>query len=468
MIPSFDASQPLSEGPRILCQEAGWPTVFELDEGQSIDMPGQGGRLRTVRLVGVRQFTEPDWWVPDNETRAIVVRAEVAVEIDGEPGTLLCRPYESPREIGGLRLYVESTRDWARTPQYLPLADMARSVRFSCVAAGEPWGPPLRFPIDGFRWRCSTYQNTWNALVPYNRLYYHRGEDFGAIPDRLDVVAPAAGRIVKSPRPDGDGRSNTLSIQLEGANARLALAHMNVESIPAGMGVGKRVAVGDKLGQTGCTWSGRRSQHADPHLHCGLRVAEVDVSLYPLIVESYFRTYPDAVLAIAGSFGFTTADGDYVCDGSRSVARPGRRIVRWRWLLHDGRRVDGPVARATYDRPGAYVEELTVTADDGTEDVDFLHVRAYAPGKIRGIARGWLHTSPCRGIAPGMPVTVWSRISEVRSAAVDFGDGRAPEPMESEMIHVYDKPGRYTIAVRGTGPDDEPVAMSVRVWVERN
>jgi hypothetical protein len=35
--------------------------------------------------------------------------------------------------------------------------------------------------------------------VPYNKLYYHRGEDYGAIPDRLDVVAPFEGTVIATP-----------------------------------------------------------------------------------------------------------------------------------------------------------------------------------------------------------------------------------------------------------------------------
>lgn len=442
------------------------PFVFELDEECSIAVPGRGGRLQTVRLTGVRHFTEPDWWVPENHARVTVTCAEVSVEVDGEPATLRCRPYEMPREIGGLRLYVEATREWACAPQLHPLADLLHSVRFSCVPAGNPWGPELCFPIKDFRWRSSTYQNTWNSLVPYNLLYYHRGEDMGAIPDRLEVIAPAAGRIVKSPLPDGDGRSNAMALQLDGSKALLTFGHMNIETIPPKLVEGTAVVAGERIALTGCTWSGRKSQHADPHLHWELQLGETRVSLFPLLVESYFRTYPDPVLAIAGGFGFTLSGGEYICDGTRSLSRPGRHIVRWQWRLHDGRVVDKPVARTTYDRPGAYVEELTVTADDGSQDRDFLHVRAYAPGKVRGIARGWIHSHPCRNILPGTPVTFWFRLAETKSATVDFDDGNAPVTLKTEMIHVYDVPGMYSIAVNGQGPGGEPVSMKLRILVE--
>ncbi len=452
--------------PRIRFDAPPWPLVFELDEGQSVDIPGAGGRKHAVRLMDVAHFTEPDWWVPENPAHATIACAEVSIEVDGEPVRLLCRPYEMPREVRGLRLYVEATRDWARTSHYQPLANIAGCVRFSCVPAGASWGPALRFPLAGYRWRTSTYRNTWNSLVPFNSLYYHRGEDMGAIPDRLDIVAPAAGRIALTPLPEGDNRSNSLAIDLDGSPARLTFAHMNIESIPASLTAGAALPVGGKIGRTGCTWSGSKSQHDDPHLHLGLRLGELDLSPYPLLVESYFSTYDDPVVAVAGGFAFTTAGGSCTCDGSRSLARPGRRIVRWQWRLHDGREVEGPLAQAVYDRAGVYVEELIVMADDGSRDRDFLHVRAYNPGQLRGIARGWLYSSPCRGILPGTPVTLWTRLSGAQEMTVDFGDKTDPVLMQPELQHVYAAPGLYAVTVSGRGPGDEPVTLKLRVRVE--
>ena len=49
----------------------------------------------------------------------------------------------------------------------------------------------------------AVYNNTWSGLVPFNLLYYHRGEDYGAIPDLLEVVSSIDGKIVSTPVPEG-------------------------------------------------------------------------------------------------------------------------------------------------------------------------------------------------------------------------------------------------------------------------
>jgi len=109
-----------------------------------------------------------------------------------------------------------------------------KQVRFSAVAEGESWGPDtFQFPIKEYHWRSASYNNTWSSLVPYNKLYYHRGEDYGAIPDKLDIQAPITGTVIQSPLPNGDGKSNALIIQnRQGFTVRIA--HMNTETIHRG------------------------------------------------------------------------------------------------------------------------------------------------------------------------------------------------------------------------------------------
>src|SRR3546814_19952750 len=84
--------------------------------------------------------------------------------------TLVQRPYESPVAINGLRVYVESTRDWAQNAEYAMMEDVEKDVRLSICLEGESWGPEsLKFPILDYRWRASAYNNTWSSLVPYIR-----------------------------------------------------------------------------------------------------------------------------------------------------------------------------------------------------------------------------------------------------------------------------------------------------------
>jgi hypothetical protein len=240
---------------------------------------------------------------------------------------------------------------------------------------------------------------------------------------------------------------------------------MNIESIPAHLALGAEVTEGQKLGRTGCTWNGAQSQSHDPHLHLGLEVDGARLSPFPALVASYFRTYDDPLIPIAGGMGYAVAGEMYTCDGTRSLARAGRKIVSYRWRLHDGAEVEGPLAEVPCDHPGLYAEELTVVADDGSEDRDYLHIRVWDPARERDIARGWLHYTPSRQIAPGDEVLFWNRTRDTRGAKIDFGDGTAPESIEAEARHACRAPGLYTATLSALGPADEPAALKVRVIV---
>ena len=470
-------------GARVVVNEPGWPLTFELDVGQSIEVApvGSAGPVkRTIRLVSVDHEWEPDYYVRSNKEHRTIRSATVKVEVGGRAATVLCQPYQSPVDVGGLRLYAEVTRLWAARADLGRVHGVAHDVRLSCVAAGEPWGPPMRFPIRNYRWRSSTYNNTWRSLVPYNRLYYHAGDDFGVVPDRLDVVAPFDGRVVGSPLPRGDGRSNGVSIRAAGGPLVARLAHMNIETIDPRLVVGAEVRAGQTLGKTGNTWAGRRAQYNDPHLHVGFAVPGAGaagdkggeegtaVSTFPYLAEAYFRDYPDSVAAIAGGYVFTVPGEEIALDGGRSLARPGRRVASHRWELSDGRTIDAPTCRVRYGRPGLYSETLVVRGDDGSEDRDFLQVRVYVPDKpAQPLAFGWLHHAPVRGVRPGTEVTFLNRlIGAVGGVRIDFGDGTPPQAIRAEAKHAYAKPGLYTVALESKGPGDAPVTVKGKVVVE--
>lgn len=231
--------------------------------------------------------------------------------------------------------------------------------------------------------------------------------------------------------------------------------------------VGSQVERGQVMGRTGSAWKGERSQQNDPHVHLGLTLNDTDVSLFPSLVEAYFRDYDDAMLALAGGYGFVMAGDDYVLDGSRSLPRPGRKIVSHRWRLHDGRELDGVRHAVKFERPGFFAEELIVRADDGSEERDAVHVRVYEPRVSQAITFGWLHYSPAREIRPGTTVTFWNRLTKTDGAArIDFGDGSEPQAITREISHVYRQPGLFTVALTARGVTGEPALLKVRLRVE--
>ena len=451
-------------GGRLLRAQAGWPVVVELNLGEAVQVAGQ-----QIRLISIAEQFEPDYWIADNRARRTLAGAAIELAVGGHRAVVTAMPYQLPVTVNGLRLFVETTKNWASDCTIEPIFDVQRDVRISACAEDESWGPlDLVFPIRGYRWRSSTYQNTWSALVPYNLLYYHRGEDFGAVPDRLDVVAMLEGTVVRSPVPGGDGASNELVIRhVSGLEVRYA--HMNAATIDRGLAEGVSVIPGQVLGKTGMTWRGHLSQTHDPHLHVDLAFKGTRLSPYPFLAEAYTRAYPDVLLPVAGGYLFSTIGEAVRLDGSRSVARPGRHIEAFRWRLHDGRQIDGPEGTIEYQQAGWYSEELIVEADGGEEDRDYVQVRVYDPDRpqtANEIAYGWVHHTPVRDIKPGTQVTFWNRLRGTKDpVSIDFGDGSAPQVFPPETLHAYRRSGLYTVSVTGRGVNGDPLTVRLRVIV---
>jgi hypothetical protein len=220
--------------------------------------------------------------------------------------------------------------------------------------------------VGDYRWGATTYQNTWLGIVPQDvaTTYYHKGEDFGAVPDLLPVFASEAGRVTTAQD----------SVQLRAPDGTLTrLFHMNPPRVL--VAAGQSVVAGQRLGLTGKFGNG----DADPHLHWDFRCDGDEPRTYPFAVDAYLRDYPDAGVAIAGGYQFMRAGETLVLDGGRSLARPGRAITGYRWILHDGTAVAGATAKLTVATPGFYAQELRVFFDDGREERGFTPVRVFAP-----------------------------------------------------------------------------------------
>jgi len=460
-----------SASDRVIRNQPGWPTTFELNIGDSYTLRRNiDGKTieRVVKLISVTEYWEPDYWIKNNPKRRTLRKAEVVVDVSGVKATLLARPYQMPAVVNGLRLYVEATHRWATETRLGKIRGMNSDVRLSAVARGEGWGPSdMLFPLRDYRWRSSSYYNTWSSLVPYNVFYYHRGEDFGAIPDRLPVIAILPGKIISTPLPGGNRKSNGVTVETA-SGFRFRCAHMNIETFDRTLTAGTQVRAGQMIAKTGMTWDGRKSQYHDPHLHIGFHFGRTTISTYPFLIEAYLRMYDDDIMAVAGAYHFTVPGEPVELDGSRSVSRPGRKITEYEWHLHNGKIVKEPQLRLTYDKPGLYCEELIVRTDNGSEDRDFAQVRVYDPKQGRNIASGWIHYAPARGIRPGTKVLFWNRMGKTSGrVTIDFGDGTPAETIGKEIRHSYSRPGIYTVTLRATGPRKEQATLKTRVVVEK-
>ncbi len=453
----------------IIMDVPGLPLVADLNIGESIPITRKtpaGTMKRELKLISIQHEWQPDYHIEQNPDHRTLLKAVVTVEVSGEKAELIHRPYQMPVSVNGLRLYVETTKTWATQVQIAEM-DLRKDARLSLCAEGESWGPEgMVFPIKDFRWRSSSYNNTWSALVPYNLLYYHRGEDFGAIPDRLEVMAALDGRIVTTPLPGGDEDSNIIRIQTA-RGFTLRYAHMNIGTIAKNLTAGAEVKRGQVIGKTGAAWNGKPSQHNDPHLHFDFHFHESPISAYPAMIEAYFNTFPDEVLAVAGGYHFALPGEPVELDASRSIARPGGKIRSVLWILHDQHQVDSAQAMVHIDQPGLYSEELIVKTEDGAEDRDFAQIRVFDPERGRKMAAGWCHYTPVRGIHSGTPVLFWNRLwNTTAPVMVNFGDGSAVQPIQDELVHTYGQPGIYTVTFSSQGPEQEPVTVKLKVAVE--
>lgn len=466
----FEARAQSADG-RIIMDIPRYPLVFELNTGESHSIKRSyldKAVERTIKVISVKHFTEPNLWFSGKHLPQNYAKAEIVLDISGKRVTLLHRPYESPKVINGLRVFVETTREWAQNAAYADMKDVEKEVRLSVCLEGEPWGPvDVIFPIKDYRWRSAVYNNTWSSLVPYNQLYYHRGEDYGAIPDRLDVVAPVDGKIIGTPLPDGDGKSNAIYVENEDGIV-FRISHMNIENIKKEFTVGTKVKAGTVLAKTGMTWDGRKSQTNDPHCHIDVNYKETKLASFPYLIEAYLRTYHDPVLAVAGGYQFANVNTKVQLDGSRSLAGTGHTIGSYVWKLHNGKTVKAARTTVKYATPGVYTEELIVTAEKGIVDHDFVQIRVYGKDQKReDLSYGWAFYSPVRNITTGTEILFWNRLVKTTTpVTIDFGDGTATQTIDRALTHSYTEKGNYTVSLSSTDKQNNPVSIKLEVKVE--
>jgi len=446
----------------------GYPFVFELNKGDSmvIDRRFKNKRItRTLILKEVRLFTEHNNWIPDSLGRCNYYKAEVDIMVSGKMFTLMLRPYQMPVTVEGLRIYVEAVKKMDEIPNLDPVKKMNKEVRISVCLENEPWGNPseLEFPVNDYRWRSASYNNTWSSLVPFNALYYHRGEDLGAIPDKLDVCAWADGEVINSPLPEGDNSNKILIRKQNGIE--FDYYHCNIESIDTGLLIGRQVKKGQCLAKTGMTWNGKHSQWMDPHVHLGINYNGYTMSLFPYLIEAYFRKYDDKLLAVAGGYRFANTGDSIELDASRSICRNNEKIKTYQWRLHDGTIVNQPIIKIKYETQGYYSEELLVKTVNGDIDKDFLQVRVNDLNSTKEIAYGWAYYYPIRNIKTGQNILFWNRIKSKTDVLINFGDGTAIQTIKDEIFHSYSKSGNYTVELSSKGFNNEPVSVKLEVII---
>ncbi|WP_372947273.1 PKD domain-containing protein [Mariniphaga sp.] len=464
-------SKPKDEGIVVL-NKPGYPYIFELNIGEThvfkrIDKLNDV--QKKIKLISVEPFIEKNYWFKDIGLDYNFYQFKVKLEVDGNIVNLFHRPYEMPLTANGLRIYIENIKKFDESAIYGKCGNLEKDVRISLRLENESWGPEnLVFPINDYLWHSAVYKNTWSSLVPFNHLYYHRGEDFGAIPGKLNVVSPCDGLITKSPLPNGDGGSNGICI-LNDDGVEWRFAHMDIENINKKHSEGNFIKAGEIIGKTGMTWNGKKSQTNDPHLHVHLSINNIKLASFPFLMEMYLKKYPDPVIAVAGGYRFAVVGDTLNLDASRSIANNSKQIKEYKWKLSNGKIINKATAKKTYYKPGIYSEELIVTTNDESIDRDFLYVTVYDTLQIQNLKfpKGWAYYYPLRGIRPESEVLFWNRMTNLAyNVKINYGDDNNWYVIKEESKHIYKNPGRYVVTLITNDSEDNSYSLKMEVVVE--
>jgi len=430
-----------------------------LNIGETISFRLADGRLKWIRLVSVNE--EKDSVIH------LIRRAEVRLEIDGEPLDLPCGPYVLPIEKDGLRLQVDTTSGWLQ---------MGKRVQLSLWDAEDPIVDTslFFFPIPNYRLFSQDTQS-YNEPVhlgdgdgdPKGQRFYHNyGFDMAGFEGRDRVVSPIEGKVI-AVRPD----IGWVAVEDEHGIV-IDCGHM--DSILPGIEGGVAVKRGQEVGIVGRKGpSGNYS-----HLHLGLYLSRKDfeadrpcrnLNLYPWILTAYRASTGVPLIAVARPHHTAITGERVVFDGTNSAAFKGK-IVSFRWEFPDGTIAEGPVATKIFSRPGAYSAILRVEDDRGGRDFDICRIRVYSARQPEDMLTTLFFTvSPSLGVRPGSSVHFrgWPQGGDAGPIRLEYGDGTVRENYEpfSDVEHRYGEPGAYVVTVSAE-TDGRPAMTKLKVVVE--
>lgn len=440
------------------------PKIVELNAGESAVIATSGGKQKTLKLHTVKEHTEPYYQSATKSVIDVVVRVEMSIEVDGVRKKVDGGPFRMPVNINGLAVLLSNSKGLSGGISPEPLT---KDVRLEVADTPSVWATrsKLAYPIRNYRWHGMNYQHTYlGVAVNQAKLYFHRGEDMGMIPDRDLAVAAIASKVTTVPGPSGDGGSNSIVLKND-AGFSLRYAHLNTPHIFSSLQPGVSLRSDEPIGLTGNTWRGRPVR--DPHLHVELEddATGVHRNSFPFIVAAYRASFPGDLLPVAGGWRHLYVNESIELDGSLSLAGQGRTVNSYEWQFTDGSTAKGATASRRYTKPGTYSEQLKVTDDTGRSDLDFVEVFVLSKTQTQPPPFAWINYFPVRGIRPGTDIEFLTRSSNMKNVTIDFGDGHV-EPWTETTRHSYKKSGVYVVTVRGEDSGSGPGVFHVRVVVE--
>lgn len=415
-----------------------------LDVGETHVYKLKHGQERRITLKSVTEHAD--------SVMELMRRAEVLVEINGDPLELICEPYVMPTETAGLRIQADTTSGWMELP---------KRVQFSVWDASDPIVDTnlFVFPLARYGLLCQGTQG-YNEPVHWGhrdgdpagqRFYHNYGVDMAGFEGRDEVLACVDATVIGVYPDEG-------TILFEDDRG-IVFEYGHMEKILPEIKNGVAVKRGQKLGLLG-----RRGGSGNfSHLHVGAYLSTDDLSsgrncrnlnLYPWLMEAFRKVSGRTLFAVARPHHAVQTGETVRFDGTRSLSY-GSKIRKYRWEFHDETSVDGAQAEKVYDRPGTYMAALWVEDERGLKDVDFCKVKVYSKDKVEDVMPIFFLTySPSRDIRAGQTVYFrgWPQGEEAGAIRIDFGDGTVIEKYTpySGVRHAFRKPGIHIVTATTT------------------
>lgn len=457
--------------------------TVDIDVGETVTVTLTDGSETEVTVFEVEEERDP--------IRGVLRRADVTLEINGEPVTLSAGLYNLPVAVAGVRVDCPVTLGYmvrSGTDRW----GIEKDVRLRFWPGEGPLTAPGTFcyPIRQKLFASATYFDNepvdgGNQIA--ETVYYHSGVDFGAMEGVTEALAAADMLVVSargetmpeyeenSPvRPRGD-----VLYMLDGRGWYYRYSHFH--TIYDSIQLGDVVPMGTPLGLVGKEgasggWS---------HLHFEIVIRQPSgkwgtFAQYAILREAYIREYEPEIIAKARQRHFLHTGDSAAFDGSGSWSVDGE-IVSYEWRFTNGDIVTGPVAERVYEEPGRYNEVLKVTDSAGRIDYDFAIVQVVEAEANRYTPSVHAVYEPTFNIYPGEPVTFAVRAFRFEGGEEvwDMGDGSEPRRTQSSpdphplapdgyssFEYSYDEPGDYVVRVRRVSDDGTPAYSHLHVTVE--
>jgi murein DD-endopeptidase MepM/ murein hydrolase activator NlpD len=456
--------------------------TVDLALGEAQDVTLSDGSRTRILLRRMREIR--------NEVSSLVDRAEVELDIDGQPVTLQSSPYRIPITVGRLQIDCPVTKGWVETGGYG--SALVKDARLRLWPAGSPWWTPgtLTYPLRQ-RWFASATQLGGEPThadlgeIVGRKSGYHYPMDLGGCEGLTEVVAATEGQVVSLAGKVLGGHENAPPVKPRYDVAYIRdtngwyYRYSHLKAFDPAIALGAHVTAGQKLGLLGKEggsggWS---------HLHFGIFAPQPsglwgNEEGYAFLWEAYAREYHPKVVAVARPHRVVWAGGAVALDGSRSWGEG----LRYDWTFSDGGKAAGAVVERRYHQPGSYSEILQITDGAGRVDYDFTSV--FVIDRARAAALPpvlHLTYAPTLGIRPGDPVTFKARSGRASDGdeVWDFGDGSGPVRTRSggwtdklapngyaETVHRFARPGVFVVRVERMGGDNGKAIRHLKVVVE--